>query len=130
MLQGVAEQEINLNNDESCTESCSYYEHAESYLHGYNCNGRYYNCRYVEPHASICPAGPNSTRRYEYVEFDDGPTLGKKGDGCRQPMKRVESWHYWFWHCSTCMCICDQQGKDSDRFFSLRDSVSDVDKNM
>lgn len=34
------------------------------------------------------------------------------------------------WHCDHCFCICDEQGKLSDRFFSLRQAVSDIGNNM
>lgn len=78
MLQGVIEHEVNLNDDESCMENCEYYEHAESYKHKYNCAGKYYSCRFVESHMNIYPAPKNSSRRYEFITYDDGPTLGKK----------------------------------------------------
>jgi hypothetical protein len=33
------------------------------------------------------------------------------------------------WHCSYCLCKCDQQGPDSDRYFSLLPAESDVSTN-
>lgn len=92
MLQGVVEHEVNLNDDESCTENCGYYEHAKSSKHKYNCAGSYYNCRFVESHMNIYPASKNSSRRYEYIDYDDGPRLGKKPDNIasiREEPKRV-----------------------------------------
>lgn len=38
-------------------------------------------------------------------------------------------WRYLFWHCSYCFCVCDEQGYGSDRYFSLREEVSDIAEN-
>lgn len=39
----------------------------------------------------------------------------------------VDSWWRWlFWHCSYCFCLCDDAGKNSDRYINMRESVSDV----
>jgi len=44
---------------------------------------------------------------------------------------KVDSWwRYLFWHCSYCLCKCDAPGPHSDRYWSLRPAVADVDKNM
>jgi len=43
---------------------------------------------------------------------------------------KVDSWWRWLlWHCSYCLCKCDQQGPDSDRFFSLKPVTSDLSSN-
>ena len=42
---------------------------------------------------------------------------------------QVEKWRTWFVHCSYCFCYCDDK-TNSNRYFSLKPAVSDVDKNM
>ena len=44
----------------------------------------------------------------------------------------MDSWWRWaFWHCSYCLCKCDDgEGPDSDRYWSLKPVVADVDQNM
>ena len=67
-------------------------------------------------------------RRYDWVEYEDGTLLGSKGD-CVNKIK-VDSWWRWvFFHCSYCLCKCDEVSSDSDRFFSLEPAVSDVTDN-
>lgn len=69
-------------------------------------------------------------RRYEYVEYEGGRTLGTRKK-CERPVIDVKSTRrYLFWQCSYCFCICDEQGIQSDRFFNLRETVSDIDNNM
>lgn len=71
----------------------------------------------------------SSLRRYEYIEYENGRTLGK-GGSCARGTTKVDSWWRWvFWHCSYCMCICDEQGPKSDRYFNLRASVSNITAN-
>lgn len=40
-----------------------------------------------------------------------------------------QSWTSWFVKCSNCFCYCDEDSDLSDRFFSLRDVVTDVSQN-
>lgn len=69
-------------------------------------------------------------RRYESIEFENGRVLGKAGQ-CEQGTTKVDSWWRWiFWHCSYCMCVCDEQGPKSDRYFNLRASVSNMTANQ
>lgn len=50
--------------------------------------------------------------------------------GCQGSMTKVDSWWRWlFWHCSYCFCICDSSDYNSDRYFSLKPSVSNIDNN-
>lgn len=71
-------------------------------------------------------------RRYEAVIYDNGIQYGKDAvetyDHCQNTPVRSESWTSWFVHCSNCFCLCDEQ-VNSDRHFSLREAVSDIDKN-
>ncbi len=77
-------------------------------------------------------------RRYDWIEYEDGTILGQKRQ-CRSKLCsyywqlyefeciilklhlldkiKVDSWWRWLvWHCSYCVCKCDQQGPDSDRY--------------
>lgn len=70
-----------------------------------------------------------STRRYEYIEYENGRVLGQKGT-CTRGTSKVDSWWRWlFWHCSYCLCMCDEESPKSDRYFSLREAVSNVSAN-
>lgn len=40
----------------------------------------------------------------------------------------MTAWVRWFVKCSNCFCLCDDE-KDSDRYFSLLDVLSNIDKN-
>ena len=43
---------------------------------------------------------------------------------------KVDSWWRWiFWHCSYCFCKCDAPGPNSDRYWSLKPVLSDIEAN-
>lgn len=72
---------------------------------------------------------PSSGRRYDYIEYENGRILGKKKT-CSRGSTKVDSWwRYLFWHCSYCFCVCDEQGYGSDRYFSLKEVVSNIEEN-
>ncbi|XP_046744712.1 uncharacterized protein LOC124410410 isoform X1 [Diprion similis] len=136
-LQSYIVNELDLNDKNTCGQNCAYYSYAEVNCNPKDayckkqrkCNGAVYNCQYVDSDMWICPAGKNSNRRYEYIEYENGRVLGEKGT-CSQGTTKVDSWWRWlFWHCSYCICSCDEQDRDSDRFFNLRKVVADVDSN-
>ncbi|XP_055914156.1 uncharacterized protein LOC129947566 isoform X2 [Eupeodes corollae] len=137
LLQGYIENEVDMNPEETCRENCAFYEATKSYgcfknlycARQQRCSGRLLNCEYVDSDMWICPAPSNSTRRYEYIEYESGRTMGLK-KACYRGTTKVDSWwRYVFWHCSYCFCICDEQGIKSDRYFNLRESVSNIDEN-
>ncbi|XP_034489780.1 uncharacterized protein LOC117793546 isoform X2 [Drosophila innubila] len=137
LLQGYIENEVDLNGDETCRETCSYYQSTRSegcFKDKYcarqpKCSGRLYNCQYIDSDMWVCPSPLNSTRRYEYIEYENGRVLGQR-QNCGRGTTKVDSWwRYLFWHCSYCFCLCDEQGMKSDRFFNLRESVADVKQN-
>ncbi|XP_037934521.1 uncharacterized protein LOC119668915 isoform X1 [Teleopsis dalmanni] len=137
LLQGYIENEVDMNNDETCREDCAFYISAKSegcFKNKYcarqpKCSGRLYSCRYLDSDMWICPSPLNSTRRYEWIEYENGRILGKAGY-CTRGTTKVDSWwRYLLWHCSYCFCLCDEQGLKSDRYFNLRDVVSDVEEN-
>lgn len=39
----------------------------------------------------VCPAAPTSARRYEYIEYESGKTLGEKKQ-CNRGTTKVDSW--------------------------------------
>ncbi|KQS30547.1 uncharacterized protein LOC6551613 isoform X2 [Drosophila erecta] len=137
LLQGYIENEVDLNNEETCRETCSFYQSTRSegcFKELYcsrqpKCSGRLYNCQFVDSDMWVCPSPQNSTRRYEYIEYENGRVLGKRGK-CTRGTTKVDSWwRYLLWHCSYCFCLCDEEGLKSDRFFNLRDTIADVKRN-
>ncbi|KAG5678259.1 hypothetical protein PVAND_007951 [Polypedilum vanderplanki] len=138
LLQGYIENEVDLNRDAGCWETCSHYQLTESYgcfkdlycSRQPKCSGKLLFCTFVDADMWICPAAPTSSRRYEYIEYENGRVLGQKGY-CSRGTTKVDSWwRYLFWHCSYCFCICDEQGKKSDRYFNLRPALSNLTNNM
>lgn len=68
------------------------------------------------------------TRRYETVHNDYGLMYGSGHP--YQKWQQAKSWRRWlFWRCDYCMCICDEEGPGSDRYFSLRPVTSNTDSN-
>ncbi|XP_016984536.1 uncharacterized protein LOC108048421 isoform X2 [Drosophila rhopaloa] len=137
LLQGYIENEVDLNNEETCRETCSFYQSTRSegcFKELYcarqpRCMGRLYNCQFVDSDMWVCPSPQNSTRRYEFIEYENGRVLGQRGK-CTRGTTKVDSWwRYLLWHCSYCFCLCDEQGLKSDRFFNLRDTIADVKRN-
>lgn len=66
-------------------------------------------------------------RRYNYIRYSSGLTLGKP-QYCGFEVK-LKSWIRWFVSCSYCFCYCDHEGPLSDRYFSLRETVSNIAEN-
>ena len=53
------------------------------------------------------------------------------GDGSLTALIKVDSWWRWvFWHCSYCLCKCEEVTDDSDRYWSLVPAVADTANNM
>ncbi|XP_052901170.1 uncharacterized protein LOC128307398 isoform X2 [Anopheles moucheti] len=138
LLQGYVENEVDMNAEETCRESCAYYQYGHEQHHCYKelycskqqkCAGRIYDCEYIDSDMWICPAALGSQRRYEYIEFENGEVRGRK-QHCPRGTSKVDSWWRWlFWHCSYCFCLCDDAGRHSDRYISLRESVADISRN-
>lgn len=66
-------------------------------------------------------------KRYKYLKYEDGPHFGDRS-GCSNPLKAY-SWTDWFVRCHNCFCLCDEDDPASDRYFSLRNVVSDIESN-
>ncbi|XP_015118959.1 uncharacterized protein LOC107042423 isoform X2 [Diachasma alloeum] len=134
LFQGYIVNEVDLNPSSTCRENCAYYSYAK--VHGCydnlycsqqrKCNGKVLNCQYFDSDMWICPSTKDSHRRYEYIEYENGNIFGNKGT-CKRPTTKVDSWWRWlFWHCSYCMCYCDDHNSSSERYFNLREITSDV----
>lgn len=86
LLQGQIENEIDLNRERSCTDTCSNYQFVEDGTFGCSersvcnkqtkCKGKLLNCRTTLDDMWVCPGNKNSVRRYEYITFDDGRVWG------------------------------------------------------
>lgn len=138
-LQGYVQNEVDLNPEGTCSETCADYTYTKSHSCFKNlycreqrrCNGKIINCKFVDSDMWVCPADASSGRRYQYIEYENGRILGRKQGGCTKRTVKVDSWWRWlFWHCSYCMCLCDEQGALSDRYFNLRAALSDANSNM
>ncbi|XP_051858674.1 uncharacterized protein LOC127565202 [Drosophila albomicans] len=92
------------------------------------CLGRIYNCQLIESDLTVCQSPKKSSRRYEYIQYGNGQRFGKQKNVSRDT-NNVDSWRRWiFWKCSYCFCLCDDH-QNSDRYFNLRETVSDVKAN-
>ncbi|KAK0086908.1 hypothetical protein PV325_002210 [Microctonus aethiopoides] len=136
LFSGYIVNEVDLNPTNTCRENCGYYSYTKvhsCYDNQYcsqqrRCNGNVLNCQYIDSDMWVCPSN-NKNRRYEYIEYENGKMYGKKNT-CSKPTRKVDSWWRWlFWHCSYCMCYCDDYSSSSDRYFNLRDVTSDVENN-
>ncbi|KAH8388542.1 hypothetical protein KR093_009159 [Drosophila rubida] len=137
LLQGYVENEVNLNNEDSCSKTCPDYQNTtrtgcfedEFCSKQPQCSGKIYDCQFFDSDVSVCQSPVNSNRRYEYIEYSNGNTLGEY-NGCWRDVDKVESWNRWiFTKCSYCFCLCDELGPKSDRYFNLRETISDVKAN-
>ncbi|XP_050311529.1 uncharacterized protein LOC126747077 [Anthonomus grandis grandis] len=137
LLQGYVQNEVDLNPEGTCRENCAEYVYTKShgcYANQFcrqqrSCSGKIIDCKFFDSDMWICNANPLSGRRYEYIEYENGRILGRK-QGCARGSTKVDSWWRWlFWHCSYCFCLCDEQGPMSDRYFSMRSAISDLENN-
>ncbi|XP_077283676.1 uncharacterized protein LOC143909525 [Arctopsyche grandis] len=137
LLQGYIENEVDMHPSGTCDHNCAFYQLATNrgcYMEEFcskqkACNGKIVECKFVELNMNICQSDRYSNRRYEWIEFTDSKVYGRK-KRCSKSTTQVSSWTRWlFWHCSYCMCACDQSGPDSDRYFSLKEELADVASN-
>jgi len=133
LLQGYIENEVDMNPTQNCKSSCSAYNYAESTscfkdlfcAKQPKCNGRIFDCQFFHADAWVCMAENAAARRYNWIEYENGVILGDKTT-CINKIK-VDSWWRWlFWHCSYCLCKCDEITEDSHRFWSLLPAISDI----
>ncbi|XP_072395988.1 uncharacterized protein [Diabrotica undecimpunctata] len=138
LIQAHIQNEVDLNSRGTCTDNCAAYPHTRSYgcydtnsdycRYVQRCRGDIYNCRFIESNLITCDGEAGSHRRYTYIKYNGGRVLGKTGKkSCAK--RTVKSWTRWFVRCHYCLCYCDEPGLDSDRYFSLRPSIADVNNN-
>ncbi|KAH8310365.1 hypothetical protein KR044_000989, partial [Drosophila immigrans] len=134
LLQGYVENEVDLSNDESCSQTCPDYRNTtrkgcfdqKFCSQQPQCSGRIHNCRLVDSDLSVCQSPENSNRRYEFIKYGDGQWFGER-QNCWRDVNNVESWSRWiFTKCSYCFCLCDEPSPKSDRYFNLRPTFSDA----
>ncbi|KAH8376690.1 hypothetical protein KR093_000909, partial [Drosophila rubida] len=137
LLQGYVENEVDLNNDQSCGQTCPDYSATSSkgcYKQEFcskqqQCQGDIYDCQFVDSDMRLCQSPTGSSRRYEFIEYENGVLFGRR-QSCGRDTNAVESWRRWiFYNCHYCFCLCDEPKHRSDRYFNLRASVSDVEEN-
>ncbi|XP_019876374.1 uncharacterized protein LOC109604287 isoform X1 [Aethina tumida] len=137
LIQGYLQNEVDMNPYATCRENCAEYKYTKNYGCFKNlycqkqrtCMGKILNCQFVDSDMWVCPASAYSGRRYEYIKYENGDVLGRD-EGCIRGTTKVDSWWRWlFWHCSYCMCLCDEAGPQSDRFFNLRPALSNITHN-
>ncbi|XP_034101870.1 uncharacterized protein LOC117566449 [Drosophila albomicans] len=137
LLQGYIENEVDLNTDGSCSRTCADYHNTTSKscsdekfcAQQPKCSGRIHDCQFIDSIQSVCQSPENSTRRYEYVKYGERKYLGKN-EKCWRDVNKVQSWKKWYFtECTYCFCLCDEQRPKSDRYFNLRETLSDVNAN-
>lgn len=87
LLQGHIENEMDLNRDRSCVETCQNYQFVSSDFgcsdrsicnRQSKCNGKILSCTSLQDNMWICPSSKESNRRYEYIVYDNGKSLGEE----------------------------------------------------
>ncbi|XP_031620535.1 uncharacterized protein LOC116339055 [Contarinia nasturtii] len=141
-LQGYIDAEVNLNAEGSCALTCGDYQNTKHFACNSDtlcaglkpenravigCKGKVRGCHSLDDSISVCPAEGNNDGRYKYVTSSTGLRLGNV-TSCTNELKAY-SWVRWFVKCSNCFCFCDDSS-NSDRYFSLREVVSDIEKNQ
>lgn len=66
-------------------------------------------------------------RRYNFLRLNNGTLDGHDVMCFKAERSPLASWSSWLVNkCSNCFCFCDEPGDRSDRYFSLRNVVSDI----
>lgn len=139
LLQGYIENEVDMNSDGSCSQKCGYYQHAQSegcYLPSSQycgkhrrCGGMIHDCRFYDADATVC-ISKNPYRRYDFIAYENRKHLGSR-QRCEGTEMKVDSWWRFLYHCSYCLCLCDDgNSPSSDRYISLVPAISDIQNNM
>ncbi|XP_068201294.1 uncharacterized protein [Palaemon carinicauda] len=139
-LQGYIENEVDMNIAGTCKQNCAYYQDTkhmgcfqpQTQLCGRqpSCQGSLRDCQFHEPDAWVC-LSERETRRYDYIRYESGSQYGYDGK-CNGTVLKVDSWYRWLlYHCSYCICICDNEGQqNSERYISLEEVMSNTNDNM
>ncbi|XP_065363768.1 uncharacterized protein LOC135957041 [Calliphora vicina] len=139
LLQAYIENEVDMSSSRDCMQSCAAYGRTKNegcYMDQFcavqeRCSGQIHDCYYASGYIKACPSALESLRRYEYIKFDDGPPAYGKQGSCYRGESEANSWmRYVFWECSYCVCMCDDQNSiKTDRYFNLRETLSNVNDN-
>lgn len=101
LLQGHVENEKDLNRERTCTETCPNYQFTEEFgcsersvcNRQPKCLGKLLFCITLEDDMWICPGNKKGSRRYEYIEYDNGRVLGDSkpcaGNGFSVRQKKI-----------------------------------------
>ncbi|KAG4065994.1 hypothetical protein HA402_001241 [Bradysia odoriphaga] len=150
-LQGFVENEVNLNPQSSCSSQCSDYIETKHFhchpqsLCGTNesnnllrCDGVIRDCSDVDTSffgssfatadADLCLNDHDPTRRYDGIKIDGELVAGDDNGSCQQ-IVNAQSWWSGLYRCTNCYCFCDNNATTSERHFSLRDVVSNIQEN-
>jgi len=135
-LQGYIENEVDMNERGTCRSQCSKYTFTESkgcYKDMFcakqeRCKGRIFDCEYYHADAWVCMSS-DPDRRYDWIEYEDGTILGHDGK-CSNKIKVDSWWRYVFWHCSYCLCKCDEIKPTSERYWALVGATADTHDGM
>lgn len=111
------------------------------------CNGTLINCDFIEADMTVCftvirfkydsrtellindlhTQEDYSNRRYTNIVLGSGKKLGS--ENCYRSATSVSSWTRWFVQCSNCFCLCDEMNAKTERYFSLKEVLSDTSAN-
>lgn len=138
LLQGYIENEVDMNSGGSCSQNCGYYQHAKAegcympqsqYCGKHRrCQGTIHDCQFYDADAWVC-LSRNPYRRYDFIQYESKLRLGPNTE-CEGSEMKVDSWWRFFFHCSYCLCLCDDdKSATTDRYISLIPALSDVNNN-
>merc|ERR1719295_1732914 len=122
-----------MNERGTCNSKCSEYSFTENKgcfkdqfcAKQKKCSGRIFDCEFYHADAWVCMS-QDPERRYDGVEYEDGTILGNTKQ-CINKIKVASWWRWLFWHCSYCLCKCDEITESSERYWSLLPALADVD---
>nr|CAH0106944.1 unnamed protein product [Daphnia galeata] len=92
LLQGYVVNEVDLNQDNTCKDSCSAYTNTQEKgcfgnqfcAHSRRCSsGRIYNCGFVEADSNIC-INNEPGRRYDWIQYKSGRVFGGQKSECKR----------------------------------------------
>lgn len=86
LLQGHIENEMDLNRERTCVDTCQNYQFTEEFGCSdrsicnmqSKCQGKILSCTSLEDNMWICPGIKQGNRRYEYIVYDNGKSLGQE----------------------------------------------------
>lgn len=85
LLEGHIENEMDLNRERTCTDTCQNYQFTEQFgcseksicNRQSKCQGKILSCTSLEDNMWICPGSKQTNRRYDFIVYDSGKVLGE-----------------------------------------------------